>query len=237
MTKPLLKEPDLPITALQYKPAIPHLHAIACADISSPLENKINRIVKRAFDLLVSSILILLVLSWMIPLIALVIKMNSRGPVFFLQKRHKKNGMLFTCIKFRTMIVNDEADIIAAYENDRRITKPGIFLRRHHLDELPQLFNVWKGDISLSGPRPYMISDDLKYRNIIPQYSLRYKVKPGMTGLAQSLGHYGFLHNADIMKERIRLDLFYIQNWSLKMEAQILYRTLLQVTGLKSMHI
>ena len=119
-----------------------------------PLDKSVNIIVKRSWDILFSTIVILGLLSWLIPLIALAIKIDSKGPVFFLQKRNKRNGGIFTCIKFRSMIVNEEADTSPATVDDIRITRLGKFLRNHFLDELPQFFNVWWGDMSLSGQDP-----------------------------------------------------------------------------------
>jgi putative colanic acid biosynthesis UDP-glucose lipid carrier transferase len=116
-----------------------------------PLENNRNLIIKRSFDILVSSFLIVFILSWLIPLLAILIKLDSRGPVFFFQKRNKNGGGIFTCIKFRSMIVNKDADTLVACENDKRITRFGKFLRNNHIDELPQLFNVMAGDMSIIG--------------------------------------------------------------------------------------
>jgi putative colanic acid biosysnthesis UDP-glucose lipid carrier transferase len=201
--------------------------------IYSPLERKFNTLLKRFFDIVFSSVIILCFLSWAIPLIALFIKLDSKGPVFFLQKRAKKNRQLFTCIKFRTMIENEEADTLAAYVNDHRITKIGEFLRRHHLDELLQLFNVWWGDMSLIGPRPYMISDNQKFESMIEQYSLRYKVKPGITGLAQVLGYVGPIADEESMKERIRHDMYYIYHWTAALDIKIVCRTFFKMMGIK----
>ena len=123
------------------------------------------------------------------------------------------------------MMENCEADILAAIENDHRITRIGRHLRKYHIDELPQLFNVWLGDMSIVGPRPYMASDDHRFHQYMAQYELRYKVKPGMTGLAQSLGYHGVLQDVYKIKERTLLDLLYIKHWSLLMDMQIIYRT------------
>lgn len=191
----------------------------------SPLTNRVAIMGKRIVDLVLSSFFILTLLSWLIPLMALLIKLESKGSVFFLQKRYKRNGKLFTCIKFRTMIENREADILAAIENDHRITRIGRHLRKYHIDELPQLLNVWLGDMSIVGPRPYMPSDDHRFHQYMAQYELRYKVKPGMTGLAQSFGYHGVLQDVYKIKERTLLDLLYIKHWSLLMDMQIIYRT------------
>ena len=136
-------------------------------------------------------------------------------------------GRMFTCLKFRTMIVNKEADELPAHHNDQRITTIGRMLRRHHLDEWPQLLQVWWGDMSLIGPRPYMVSDNDRYADQIEHYAQRHSVKPGITGLAQSSGHFGYLLNPGEMNERVALDLEYVRNWSLSMDVKILSRTLM----------
>src|SRR5882757_3419409 len=194
--------------------------------ITLPLEGKGSRIVKRSIDILFASVFIIAVLSWLIPLIAILIKIDSRGPVFFLQKRNKKNGELFTCIKFRSMFVNPDADTLPAKKNDKRITRPGKFLRRYYIDELPQFFNVLWGDMSLVGPRPHMITDNIKYENEITDYFYRHKVKPGITGLAQVLGYVGPAEDIQQMKDRVHMDIFYTRHWSVKLDMIILFRTL-----------
>ena len=200
-------------------------------NLNIPLGNLWNIIIKRGFDILISSILIVAVLSWLIPLLAILIKLDSRGPVFFLQKRNKDGGRLFTCIKFRSMFVNKEADILIACENDKRITRFGKFLRKYHIDELPQLFNVLIGDMSIIGPRPHMVSENIIYGNLFREYDLRHSVRPGITGLAQSYGNFGATTDMEKVKERMVLDIQYISNWSLKMDIKILCRTLLLMLG------
>jgi len=193
----------------------------------SPLEKRYNALFKQAFDLVITSIGIIAVLSWLVPLTALIIRLDSKGPVFFLQKRNKKNGKLFTCIKFRTMVVNPEADMTGARENDERITRVGRFLRKHHIDEFPQLFNVLIGDMSLIGPRPHMVAENVKYELLVKEYPARYRIKPGITGLAQAYGFFGFTDNIQQMNERIKLDIQYITKWSPWMDIRILYKTFL----------
>jgi putative colanic acid biosysnthesis UDP-glucose lipid carrier transferase len=180
---------------------------------------------KRGMDLALSTLLILGVLSWALPILALLIRVNSRGPLFFLQQRRGKAGT-FTCIKLRTMVVNTEADTRIATMGDERITRVGRWLRRTHLDEIPQLFNVWKGDMSLVGPRPYMVHEDQFYGQTLPTYGIRNHMKPGMTGLAQSRGYFGATGDLVALEKRLSLDIHYIRNWSLIMDLRILISTL-----------
>jgi len=198
-----------------------------------PLSNRFNYYLKTSFDFIVSLILIITVLSWLIPVISLLIRLDSKGPVFFVQKRRKNTKQLFTCIKFRTMFINDEADLKAALVDDSRVTRIGKFLRHYHLDELPQLFNVLLGDMSIIGPRPYMIAEDDRYESVIEEYDLRYKVKPGITGLAQSLGEFGFTEDIQQMKDRVLLDILYAKKWSVWMDIKIVGRTFFEVLGFK----
>ena len=190
-----------------------------------PLDRKNTRITKRSGDIFLSVVVILGILSWLLPILALLIKLDSKGPVFFLQKRSGKNKKLFTCIKFRSMVVNTESDMKAATPGDERITRLGKFLRNHYIDELPQFFNVLMGDMSLIGPRPHMINDNLKYQDDIHHYDFRYKVKPGITGLAQVLGFAGPVDDIQKMKDRVQLDIFYIRHWSFMLDMKIILRT------------
>lgn len=206
-----------------------NIKAITTPLIALPLDIGINALLKRCFDVLFSFIVIVAILSWLIPIIAFLIRLDSKGPVFFLQKRNKKNGESFTCIKFRSMIVNNEADILPADEHDKRITGMGNFLRNHYLDELPQFFNVLFGDMSIIGPRPHMISDNLKYESLIDHYNDRSKVKPGITGLAQVLGYAGFASNVQKMQERVNIDIFYSRHWSMKLDAMIIWKTAVKI--------
>lgn len=199
-----------------------------------PLRSRSKRVIKRSFDLAVSIVLIPLLLSWMIPLFAILIKLDSGGPVFFFQNRNKNGGRLFSCIKFRTMRINAEADMLIAKVNDNRITAVGRILRRYHLDELPQLLNVLLGDMSLIGPRPYMVNENLYYEDLLESYSRRHLIKPGLTGLAQSSGYFGPVHGLKRVKERFELDIQYISNWSLAMDIKILCRTFRMIYGSRS---
>lgn len=197
-----------------------------------PLDHGINQVIKRSIDLVFSVVFIAAVLSWLIPVMAILIKLDSKGPVFFLQKRNKRRGELFTCIKFRSMMNNADADILPAGKNDSRITGIGKFLRKYYLDELPQFFNVLWGDMSIIGPRPHMVSENKKFDGLIKNYGSRHKVKPGITGLAQALGYVGETDELDKMKGRVNMDLFYIRHWSIKLDMAILYRTICKTLGL-----
>ena len=191
-----------------------------------PLDKPLGRMGKRLVDIIVSLLVLVLVLSWLLPIIALFIKLDSKGPAFFLQKRSGRGGRLFTCIKFRSMIVNREADLVPATKNDKRVTRVGKFLRNNYLDELPQFFNVLMGDMSVIGPRPHMISDDIRYKDDIDLYAFRQKVKPGITGLSQVLGLIGPADELQKMKGRVQLDIFYIRQWSGSLDAKIMLRTI-----------
>ena len=203
----------------------------ATLQLQLPLDNISKRITKRAGDILLSSLIIVGILSWLIPIIALLIKLDSRGPVFFLQKRNKKGGKTFTCIKFRSMIENEEADLLQASADDERITKLGRFLRNHYLDELPQFFNVLFGDMSFIGPRPHMVSDNNKYEELIEFYDYRHKVKPGITGLSQAMGYVGETRNIQAMRDRVQLDIFYVRHWTLRLDLKILWNTIRKIAG------
>ena len=200
----------------------------------SPLNKPGLRVLKRSFDILASTLLIVLFFPWLLPILALLIRLDSKGPVFFLQIRHKREGKKFTCIKFRTMLENAYADSLPASHLDNRITKVGAMLRRYHWDELPQLFNVWWGDMSLIGPRPFMTNDHQSFRILVPGYDYRHDVKPGITGLAQSLGFAGPMSDVQTLKDRISLDHYYIRHWSVTMELRIILRTLKVISGIRS---
>ncbi|MBL7703087.1 MAG: sugar transferase [Ferruginibacter sp.] len=198
-----------------------------------PLSNKLNRVAKRTVDIAASVAFIMVVFPWLFPVIAILIKLSSPGPVFFLQKRNKRNGELFTCIKFRSMYKNADADILPATKNDKRITRIGRLLRNSYLDELPQFLNVLMGDMSLIGPRPHMISDNLKFDDLIKNYDLRHKVKPGITGLAQVMGYLGPTESLQEMEARVNLDIYYTRHWSPRIDIIILFRTILKTLGIK----
>jgi putative colanic acid biosysnthesis UDP-glucose lipid carrier transferase len=196
-----------------------------------PVNKPFNRVLKRCADIIISLFAITFILSWLTPILAIIIKLSSRGPVFFLQKRTMRRGGTFTCIKFRTMLVNDDADILPAAENDKRITRVGRFLRDHYIDELPQFINVLLGQMSVIGPRPHMLADNLHFAERISYYNERYRAKPGITGLAQVMGFTGNAKNLQDLTARINTDIYYLRHWSAKMDCIILLRTLLKIFG------
>jgi putative colanic acid biosysnthesis UDP-glucose lipid carrier transferase len=177
----------------------------------------------------VLSILILLSISPILALVAIAIKLDSPGPIFFRQKRTGWNGKTFSIWKFRSMYVNqqitDEKELKQAEKNDPRVTKVGAFIRKTSLDELPQLFNVLTGDMSLVGPRPHAVQHDEVYSQRISDYYARHNIKPGMTGLAQVRGYRGETKEIDQMTKRIESDIEYINNWSIWLDLSILLRT------------
>lgn len=183
---------------------------------------------KRGMDLAFSIVLLLLT-SWLFPILALLVKLSSRGPVFFVQPRTGLHGETFHCLKFRTMRVNDEAHTKQATANDSRITRVGRFLRASHLDELPQLLNIFLGDMSLIGPRPHMLFHTRYYADQIPFYHLRHEATPGMTGMAQINGFIGEITNDRELRKRIQWDIYYLQHRSIGLDLYILFRTFLQV--------
>lgn len=194
-----------------------------------PLDDIINRALKRTFDVVFSLMIIVLLLSWLYPILAIFIKVNSKGPVLFKQKRSGKNNEEFWCWKFRTMVVNDNADQLQARKNDNRITKLGAFMRKTSLDELPQFFNVLRGKMSVVGPRPHMLKHTEEYSEIINKYMVRHYVKPGITGLAQIKGFRGETKDPKMMENRVRMDMLYVENWSFWLDIKIILQTVLNI--------
>jgi len=184
---------------------------------------------KRSFDLVFSFLVIIGILSWLLPVMALLIRLDSRGPVFFLQIRIGKGGKTFTCYKLRTMFVNARADEQPASEGDTRITRIGWLLRKTHLDELPQFFNVLLGSMSLVGPRPYMIADCHTFSGMVPGHKYRNFVKPGITGLAQVKGLHGPGPGTDFQTVfwRYQWDVFYVRNAGFLLDMRIIRQTVL----------
>lgn len=194
-----------------------------------------GRILKRTVDLIISGIFLctLFPLCWII--IGIIIKRSSPGPILFKQKRTGYQGKEFICYKFRTMVVNHEADLTQATSNDPRVTKCGLFLRKTSLDELPQFFNVFIGNMSIVGPRPHMVKHTLQYAPLIPDYMKRHEVKPGITGWAQIKGYRGETRELGQMEARVKADLWYISNQSFLLDLKIILKTV-AIIFLKNEH-
>lgn len=194
-----------------------------------PLDQPQNQLIKRIFDLVFSSAFILMVMSWLLPILAIIIKFDSKGPVFFVQLRSGQDNKPFKCLKFRSMKVNVEADSKQASKEDPRITKLGFFLRKSSLDELPQFFNVFIGNMSLIGPRPHMLKHTEEYSKLIFTFMGRHYVKPGITGLAQCMGYRGETQTVADMENRVRLDRYYIENWTFWLDIKIIFLTVISL--------
>jgi len=194
-----------------------------------PFESSENHFIKRLFDVIFSFIVIICVMSWLIPILWIIVKIESKGPLFFRQKREGLAGHQFACYKFRSMKLNSMSDKLHATKNDERVTRIGSFLRRTSLDELPQFFNVLFGDMSIVGPRPHMSSLSFEYQKDIDNYIERHAVKPGITGLAQISGYRGEVRKKSDIKNRVRLDIFYIENWSFFLDIKIIAQTVLNI--------
>lgn len=193
--------------------------------MKEPLTNPENQFLKRFFDVVFSLLVIVFILSWLIPIVALIIKLESKGSVFFLQKRSGVKNEPFNCIKFRSMTVNSHSDVKMAKKGDARITKFGKFIRKTSIDELPQFINVLIGNMSVVGPRPHMLSQTNQYSKITRKYMLRHIVKPGITGWAQVMGSRGEIFCDTDMEKRIEKDIWYIQNWSFFLDLKIVFLT------------
>ncbi|MGY4383001.1 putative colanic acid biosynthesis UDP-glucose lipid carrier transferase [Pedobacter sp. UYP24] len=196
---------------------------------SEPLENMHNKIMKRAFDVVFSLMIVFIVMSWLVPLLALLIKLESKGPVFFKQWRSGKDNKPFCCWKFRSMRINSDSDRKQAVKHDTRITRIGAFIRKTSLDELPQFFNVLMGEMSVVGPRPHMIQHTNEYSAIIDQFMVRHFVLPGITGWAQVSGHRGETIEDGAMEARVEADIWYMENWSMLLDCKIAFLTVWQV--------
>ena len=177
--------------------------------------------------MLFSILVIVGIFSWLFPLIAIAVAIDSRGPIFFKQVRTGKSTNNFWCWKFRTMYSNKNADTKQASINDKRITRVGSFLRKTSLDELPQFFNVLIGNMSVVGPRPHMLHHTKEYSKKVERFMARHFVKPGITGLAQAKGYRGETPDVSFMKNRVKFDRFYIENWSLFLDLKIILLTII----------
>ncbi len=194
-----------------------------------PLEITFNLLMKKAFDIGFSFLVIVLIFPWLFPILMILIKLDSPGPVFFMQERSGRDNRAFGCLKFRTMRVNASADKLQATLGDKRVTKIGAFMRRTNMDELPQFLNVFWGNMSVVGPRPHMLMHTEQYSELINNYLVRHYAKPGITGWAQVNGFRGETKELIDMKDRVDYDIWYIENWSLLLDLKIIYKTVLNV--------
>ena len=190
-----------------------------------PLQEQFNLVIKRLFDILFSSAVIIFLLSWLTPILAILIKLESKGPVFFKQSRNGFNYKEFDCYKYRSMTPNKDAHLYQATRGDQRVTKIGKFIRKTSIDELPQFFNVLFGDMSVVGPRPHMVSHTDMYAKRVDKFMVRHFVKPGITGLAQVSGFRGEVETEKDIINRVKFDIFYIENWSILLDLKIIFQT------------
>lgn len=204
-----------------------YLPILSLRDI--PLHNPINALMKRTFDIVFSVIMIFGFLIWFAPILALLIIIESPGPVYFIQNRTGFDNNEFACFKFRSMTMNTYADSVQAGKNDSRVTRIGKFIRKTSIDELPQFYNVLIGNMSVVGPRPHMVKHTYEYASRVDKYMLRHFVKPGITGLAQVRGYRGEIETDSDIQGRIRFDIFYVENWSFFLDLKILVQTILNV--------
>ncbi len=190
-----------------------------------PLDKASNKAVKRLFDIVFSLGIIIFILSWLTPILALIIKLESNGSVFFKQKRNGLNYLEFNCYKFRSMRKNEIADLEQVSKNDPRITSIGQFIRKTSIDELPQFFNVLLGDMSVVGPRPHMVSHTEMYARSVNKFMVRHFIKPGITGLAQTNGYRGEIETERDIIYRVKYDIFYLEKWSLLLDLKVIFLT------------
>ena len=193
-----------------------------------PLNNPLNALIKRVFDFSFSTVFLLFFPIILIP-VAIGIKLSSPGPIFFKQKRTGLKGEPFNCYKFRSMKMNATADTAQATKDDPRKTKFGSFLRKTSIDELPQFFNVWRGDMSIVGPRPHMVAHTEEYSELIDKYMLRHIIKPGITGWAQVNGYRGQTDELWKMEKRVECDVWYAENWNFMLDLKIIFLTFFNV--------
>ncbi len=191
-----------------------------------PLQDMAGRIKKRLFDIVFSMMVSIFLLSWLIPLMAILIKLDSRGPVFFVQLRSGINNRPFRCFKFRSLKLNNESDTKQVTQNDNRFTRLGKFLRKTNLDEMPQFLNGMMGDMSIVGPRPHMLKHTDEYSQLIGEYMVRQFLKPGITGWAQVNGYRGETKQVYLMHKRVEHDLWYMEHWSLWLDIRIIFMTI-----------
>jgi putative colanic acid biosynthesis UDP-glucose lipid carrier transferase len=190
-----------------------------------PIEEPFYKFIKRTFDILLSLTIIIGLLSWLTPILGLLIKLESNGPVFFKQKRNGLDYKEFYCYKFRSMNPSPQAHLHQATKQDERVTRVGRIIRKTSIDELPQFINVLKGEMSVVGPRPHMVSHTLMYAERIDKFMVRHFIKPGITGLAQVSGYRGEVETDNDIIKRVKLDIFYLENWSLLLDIKIVFQT------------
>lgn len=190
-----------------------------------PIDEPFNKFIKRSFDVALSLFIIVAILSWLTPILGLIIKLESKGPVFFKQKRNGLDYKEFYCYKFRSMRPNPDAHIHQISKNDPRVTRIGKIIRKTSIDELPQFINVLKGEMSVVGPRPHMVSHTHMYAEKIDKFMVRHFIKPGITGLAQVSGYRGEVEDDNHIINRVKYDIFYLENWSLLLDIKIVFQT------------
>lgn len=191
-----------------------------------PIDEPFNQFIKRSFDIVLSILVIVGILSWLTPILAVLITLESKGPIFFKQKRNGLDYKEFYCYKYRSMRPNPMAHLHQISKNDPRVTKVGRILRKTSMDELPQFINVLKGDMSVVGPRPHMVSHTHMYAERIDKFMVRHFIKPGITGLAQVSGYRGEVEDDNHIINRVKYDIFYLENWSLFLDLKIVFQTI-----------
>src|SRR5690606_26667285 len=191
-----------------------------------PIEDPLNQFTKRVFDLALSLFVLIFILSWLTPLLAILIKLETKGPVFFKQRRNGLDYKEFYCYKFRSMRINPQADLEQISKNDPRVTRIGRIMRKTSIDELPQFINVLKGEMSVVGPRPHMVSHTEMYAERVDKFMVRHFIKPGITGLAQISGFRGEVDSEHHIINRVKYDIFYLENWSLLLDLKIIFQTI-----------
>lgn len=191
-----------------------------------PLEIANNRFKKRLFDMVFSTLILVLLLSWLYPILAIIIKLQSKGPVIFKQLRTGENNKEFWCYKFRSMHSNKNSETFQVKKDDNRVTAIGRFMRKTSIDELPQFYNVLKGEMSIVGPRPHMLKHTFNYNQIVENFMVRHFIKPGITGLSQISGFRGGINEVVDMQNRIDTDILYLKNWSMITDVKICILTI-----------